>query len=105
MGTLVVTTPTTAEPAESLSGDLRVVVGDYTFSSSYTTGGEVLDLAAAFGAVRGIVAVRVPPAGGYTFEYVAATKKLKAYTTAGAEVAAATNLSTLGAIRYVAYVR
>jgi len=60
------------------------------WSTSYTTGGE--DVGAVTGMVPGFSTVEVSPLAGYTFQYVSGTNKLKAFTTAGTEVAAATNL-------------
>ena len=84
---------------------------DYTFSGSYATGGDDIDLFTATaddepalpeGAT--VLAVIVPPQVGVGnwFEYDAAAKKLIAYvnaTTDIAEVANAVDLSALGVLK------
>ena len=81
---------------------LAIVVGRFTFSNSYTTGGEALDLSPHIGA-RKIHVFIAENAGGYIFEYDSTNKKLKAYffdydaaADGGAiEVPALTDLSTV----------
>lgn len=62
----------------------------FTWSTSYATGGEpvngVTDL------VHGFVTVEAAPVAGMTFDYDIGGGRLKAYITAGTEVAAGTNL-------------
>jgi len=64
----------------------------HQWSSSYTTGGE--DVGAVSAMVPGFSTVEASPLAGYTFQYIPGTNKLMAFTTAGTEVAAATNLQT-----------
>lgn len=75
-------------------GNKKVTVADITFDSSYPTGGEDLNpsaLGLAF--VDFLVA---DGANGYNMVYDYANSKLKAYgSTAGTEVANATNLATV----------
>ena len=77
----------------------RIVVGHFTFSSSYPTGGDTFTVPG----VRQAIIVNVPAAGGYTFSYTAG--KLKAYTGSGAEVSAGTDLSVLGSLPWYSIAR
>lgn len=68
---------------------------------SYTTGGVAVS-ASTFGHPVALERVHVGPAGGFVFEYVAATGKVKAYNPYGlgeamTEVANATSLSSVAA--------
>jgi len=114
MGTIALTTPSGGRPnIVSYSGDLRVIVGTFTFSSSYSTGGEAFDLAGSYGnLVRGTVVFVnfMPTTGGHLLVWDATNKKVKAYWSGTAsavlnEVTAATNLSGQGAIPFIAWVR
>lgn len=92
----------------SMSGDVKVVLGTVTFSGSYATGGETVDLPASWGGVKSVIAMFLNPTGGYVFEYVDSTKKVKAYrqtaaTSALVEVAAAVNVGAVGAVPFVAF--
>lgn len=78
----------------------------FEWSSSYATGGE--DVGVVTGMVHDFQTVEATPQAGYTFQYVPGTNKLKAFTTAGTEVVATTNLqaaigpmtlSVFGAVR------
>jgi len=64
-----------------------------TFDSSYPTGGLALTKA-NIGLVVPDVIFAIP-ASGYTFQYDAVNSKLKAYASAGTEVANATSLATV----------
>lgn len=109
MATTTLRTPTAPRPqVRSTAGDLRIMPFEVTFSNSYTTGGETLDFASTMGSGRTLHAVLVPPSGGYVFAYDYTNKKLLAYRDAGAagamaQAPAATDLSTLGALRGVAF--
>lgn len=93
-----------ARAMESLSGPMRIFEHDYSFSPSYTTGGEAITLPT--GTFQDLIAVVVEGKGGYSFEYVAATGKLKAYSAPGTEVVAGSGaLSALGAIRMMVFAR
>lgn len=74
----------------------RTVVahGTHQFSASYSTGGEDVTLPP----VPNLQQVGAFPDGGYNFEYVSGTGKLKAYTGGGAEVAGGFDLSARTAI-------
>ena len=94
--------PTTA--ILSVSGAVRFAVVDFTFDSSYATGGELMDFADTQLSGRTILGVWPPSSqGGYNFEYDFAAKKLKAFhfnypgasAAAAVEVPAATNLSAI----------
>jgi len=85
---------------ESLAGQLRLSIFDFTFSTSYATGGEAFDPAALRpNEVKDVQAVIVvQKQSGHLFEWDPATKLVKAYWSGTAsavfnEVAAATNLS------------
>lgn len=106
MGTLALTNASSGNNnVLSMSGRLRVLIGAFTFSSSYATGGEAFDLAASYpGLVKSVTVVTVPAAGGNTFQYDSTTKKLLAYA-GSSQVAATTNLSTLGALPFIAFIR
>lgn len=62
----------------------------FTFSASYTTGGE--DVGTVTTLVHDFQTVEAFPKNGYTFTYDSGANKLKAYTTAGTEVVATTDL-------------
>lgn len=92
------------------AGSVRMVVGSIDFDSSYPTGGEVFDLS-VLGA-QSLYALMVLPKAGYVFEWngnVTAPKILAyrqtAATSALVEVPNATNLSTVAAIQYLAWVQ
>lgn len=73
------------------SDKLRTLYGKFTFSASYATGGESLDLTPHFSVLKSVFA---EPSDGYDFIYDLTNKKLKAFVrTTGLEVAATTNLS------------
>jgi hypothetical protein len=74
----------------ALAGGVWLLFGTLTFSGSYATGGDSLDLARylpAMGTVRQVVGVST--LRGNTPEFDAVNKKLKLYSTANTEVAAA----------------
>jgi 6-phosphogluconolactonase (cycloisomerase 2 family) len=105
MGQTTITTPTRpSHGVKSLSNHVAVVTGSYTFTSNYPTGGVQFDPAAAHGSVAATLQVHLQPTAGYTFPWNAATKTLTAYH-GSAEAAAATDLSTLGAVPFHALVR
>lgn len=89
---------------------LRELIGTVTFSSSYATGGDTGFDPANVPAAN-YVSMDVENIGGRVFAFDTTNKKILAYedgaTVAGAldEVPAATNLSTLGAIRYRALIK
>lgn len=65
---------TTTLVKRTVFGDQKVSIADVTFSSSYSTGGEAIDLGAV-----GLSAVNfawVPPTAGYLIEYQYASNKL-----------------------------
>lgn len=64
----------------------------HSWSSSYPANGEAISVLESL--VPGFVAAIPSPGAGYTFTWNHATGKLLAYTTAGTEVVATTNLST-----------
>lgn len=66
-------------------------VATHSWSTSYATGGESVSLSGLVPSRQAIVPV---PANGYTFTYDTGSNKLKAFTTAGTEVVATTNLQT-----------
>ena len=82
-------------------GDQRITIADITFSDSYPTGGEAIDLAQL--GLNLVNFVWAPPTDGYLLEYDYAGNKLLAlYPTADAatpavaeEVADQTDLETL----------
>jgi hypothetical protein len=96
VGTLVVQPTETGGknyPLRSGASDIRLIPAAYTFSSSYTTGGEACDPATQFpGVARSILVVHPMPAAGYVFQWLAG--KIIAYQN-GAEVAPGTNLNSL----------
>ena len=97
-GTLAITRPSQyRQPIESSTVGLAVLHGTWTFAA-YATGGVSVSLP-----FQNVLAVIAHPVGGYAFEYVIGTGKLKAYAPGGAEVANATDLSGLGAIPFIAY--
>lgn len=71
------------------AGSIKALVGTLTFSGSYATGGDSLDLGALFkrsglGKIFGVTGFR-----GYSAEYDPTAKKLKLYSAANTEHAAA----------------
>ena len=59
-------------------GNAFMVVADITLDDSYPTGGEAFDSKSiGLNVIHGMM---VYPSGGYLFEYVHSTKKIKAYT-------------------------
>lgn len=86
----------------------KVVTGTITFSTSYTTGGEEVDLRPY---LRDLKLVLVGPKGGYSFTYDLASRKVLAYrydypaaaVGPAVEVAAAVDLSVVGAVSFVAF--
>lgn len=79
----------------------KVISGSYTFSLSYTTGGEDPGINDEFrgGSERVIVGSFPVAAGVAAVKYISG--KLVAYNASGAEIASATNLSSL-TIEYIA---
>lgn len=92
-------------------GDLRAVIADVAFDSSYPTGGE--PLTAANLGLNTLEFVLVEPAGGYAFEYDHANAKIIArYADYDAvadgaliQVPDTTNLSTVTGVRVIAFGR
>jgi hypothetical protein len=78
----------------------KVIHGTFTFSNSYATGGETLDINKHFNG--GIHGIRRVIFGSFpvtatvaSVRYDKNTGKVKAFVAAGTEIAAATNLSTV----------
>jgi hypothetical protein len=95
VGTLVLVDPTPYNHVvASTIAFAQMLVGDWSFSASYSSGGETFVVPA----VNENVVISMPPVGGFTFQYKAG--KMLAFTGAGTEVAGGTNLSTLGSIRW-----
>lgn len=65
----------------SVFGDKAVVVADLAFDSAYAFGGESIDHDALFG-LHSIEAAIFEPNNGYSFQYDAANKKIKAFAPA-----------------------
>lgn len=84
---------------------LAIQTGTIAFDSAYATGGEAI----TFGGIATPVAVVLPIASGYAFEYVVSTKKIKAYgCSSGAsapmnELSAGTDLSGLSQVPYITF--
>jgi len=74
-------------------GNVRQATGTITFDDSYPTNGESIS-ASAIG-LRNIEQLEVFTAGGYIFEYVASTGKIKAYA-AGGQAAHTHDLKIIG---------
>ncbi len=90
---------TYVEEVRTVTRAERMVVTTVTFDSSYATGGESLTPAdLGFGRIDFL---STATDGNYLIVWDKANNKLKAYTAAGAEVTAATNLSAI-AIRILA---
>ena len=84
-----------------LGGAVEPAYTTFSWSSSYTTGGESADIEDMVPTFAGALPL---PKGGYTFFYDSAANKILAYTTAGAEVAATTDLAAaIGTIGVVVY--
>ena len=76
-------------PRTNYVGLVKEYIRDITLSSSYATGGDTLDLAAALG-VNKIIDVDFDAVGGYNFKYTAG--KILAYN-GTTEIANTTDLS------------
>jgi hypothetical protein len=100
---LAITTPAVFDRGViSMSGNVKMILGTYTFSTSYTTGGEAFVLPPL---AQKIIWCVLASRGGYVF--VVGSGVVKAYNPgagAGAlvEVTAGTNLNTLGAVEFLA---
>lgn len=86
----------------SMSGNVKMLFGAYTFSASYATGGETFQLPPA---AQSVISLIIAPKGGYVFVYEGGN--LKAYRSSGAagplqEVPAGTNLAAVGALDFLA---
>lgn len=77
----------------------QIVVGTYKFSGGYAAGGEPFSIPS----VKQTLIVTVPHVGGRNFEWTGT--KIKAFEASGAEVAAGTDLSLLGELRWWAMCR
>lgn len=86
---------TVASVSNHVPGDLREVIVDVTGDTSYPTGGYAV--APANLATIVLADVQVPAATGHIVSWDYAASKLKVFTAQGAEVANATNLSTMTA--------
>lgn len=92
-------------PFKSFAG-IRLVSGYISFSSSYSTGGEAVDIP-----LKEVHGMCIENKAGYMFEYDRANKKIKAYrfdypnAAAGpaVEVAGATDLSALINVAFLAW--
>ena len=90
--------------------DTTILTGTFDFDNSYAAGGEALDLSKYF---RQVLGVAFETKSGYVFEYDYAAKKAKAmqFNYPGAvagpatEVPAATDLSALVGVRFIAWGR
>lgn len=96
MGVAIGVPAATALPASGLSLQDGIKVCTWTFSTSYTTGGEALSVP-GITTIDGvfIVPTAIPAAAAGVFAWNAATGKIQAFVaTTGVEVANAVNLST-----------
>ncbi len=107
---------TTTAAFRGITGDvpatrLSIVTGKLSFDTSYPTGGEAADVIAGM-MPKGIVLgcyfepLTITGTGASVAQYDIVNKKIKAYVATGvgttAEVTAATNLSAITGIRFVA---
>jgi hypothetical protein len=78
-------------PADIQSGgSLLFLVGTFTFSGSYSTGGEATDLSRVFKRIGLGMVLGIPsPIRGHHAEYDATNNKIKLYSSANTEHAAA----------------
>lgn len=79
---------------EVTAGPLRAVFATYTFSSSYTTGGEVLD-PAKFGlnVIEGVIPVSVWPLSTDAVQWTPTKRALQLFTVAGAVTGATATIT------------
>jgi hypothetical protein len=71
-------------------GSLLYLVGTFTFSGSYATGGEALDLSKTFKRIGLGLVLGIPtPLRGHHAEYDSTNNKVKLYSSANTEHAAA----------------
>lgn len=87
--------------AGDLNTNYRMELRFMAFDSSYPTGGEAM-LAADYGSIINPIAVLFFPAQGVIFEYVASTRKVKAYgvdpAAAGGAVVAFPEIASTGSL-------
>lgn len=93
-------TRVSTNPTQEVVGDRVQACVDVTLDSSYTTGGYSLaplcgSSSSSIPAPDFVDAQLLPITGAVLFLYNFATQKLQVFTNAGAEVANATNLSTV----------
>lgn len=90
--------PTPMSLGTIVANQTVVSYGSYSFDASYDTGGEAIDLSH----MPGTVSLIMPGQQGYTFEYDSAANKIIVYDAIENEAGAATNLSVLADIPYLA---
>jgi hypothetical protein len=105
MGTTASWNAMVQSEVESLSGRLHVITGSFTFSSDYATGGEDFSISAWTDVADSmqILLILFEPTGGYIFEYLRETGKVRALDPAN-EPSEHANLSGIGPIPFIALV-
>jgi hypothetical protein len=78
---------------------VKIWTGTMQMSDHYDLGGELLNPGNDF--FRIIKMVFIAPQGGYTFQYIPSTGKIKAWSAVGTEVVHTTDLKALTAIPVV----
>lgn len=103
LGSLVLIDPSPFNHVVASTLEFGLVrTGTYTFSASYSSGGETFLIPA----ISEHVMVIIPHSQGFNFTYLPGSPgKIKAFTGAGVEVTGGTNLSTLGALYWLAICR
>jgi hypothetical protein len=94
-----VATPHGLADWQKVNSTFRTEEGAVTFGT-YSTGGVAVS-PAKFG-LKSVSGVLFRNAKGYIFDYDAVADKIKVYTAANTEVSNGTDLSTLGAVYFVA---
>jgi hypothetical protein len=82
--------------ARTFGGQTREMIGTFKYAANYAAGGEALNTDSFLAGPPDFVALA--PTGGYVFEYVKSTGKVKAWATSSSgmiEVTAGTDLTAL----------
>jgi hypothetical protein len=93
------------EPLWNASRRVKIISGTFTLDNSYPTGGWDISAALFFDTtpLKKLLGIIVPATNGYTFVVDQTNKKLMAYTSAGVQTTAATDLSALPKVPFLAW--
>lgn len=88
-------------PVRAYAEKMKLVTGEIDFDTSYTSGGEALDLTSFL--PKKVKGVFIENKGGYVFEYDYTNYTVKAIDSSGSEVAGGTDLSAVTGVRFIAW--